>query len=140
MICARCNEPMEASKHRGVPTSTCPKCAGIWVSGESSHQIILREPDAPAVERALESMFNLEFDESMRRCPSCVDKRLKTVFIENTELDFCVSCKGLYFDRGELDRVYPGRRRVEPVEFDHADDAESEKSIWRRLKNFFRAD
>jgi len=129
---------MEASKHRGVPTNTCPKCSGIWASGESLHQIIKREPNAQAVERALESMINLEFDASLRNCPSCGNKRLKTVIIEHTELDFCVNCKGIYFDKGELDRVYPGRKRV-TTEDDHSGPG-AEKDLWRTLKSFFHVD
>ena len=127
---------MEASKHRGVPTSTCPKCSGIWASGDSLHQIIKREPNSQAVERALESMINLEFDPSLRNCPSCGNKRLKTVVIEHTELDFCVNCKGIYFDKGELDRVYPGRKRV-TVE-DGQSGSVAEKDLWHTVKSFFR--
>ena len=128
---------MEATQHHGVPTSTCQKCSGIWVSGDSLHRIIRREQNASAIDAALESMFNLDFNESRRNCPSCVDKRLKTVYIENTELDFCVNCKGLYFDHGELDRVYPGQRNESPETSDETTDITSPGSIWGTLKGFF---
>jgi membrane associated rhomboid family serine protease/Zn finger protein HypA/HybF involved in hydrogenase expression len=38
-------------------------------------------------------------------CPHCHDHHLEPVHHENVELDACVHCGGLWFDRNELDKV-----------------------------------
>jgi len=60
------------------------------------------------VEQTLDSIFKLDFKGSRRHCPNCAGRHLNAVNIGRTELDFCASCKGLFFDPGELGRVFPG--------------------------------
>ena len=55
----------------------------------------------------LDSILDLDYRESRRQCPRCAPRPLKVVVIEDTELDFCSRCKGLFFDPGELDHVLP---------------------------------
>lgn len=64
--------------------------------------------DSTTIEQTLDSILKLDFYVSQRRCPSCVSRYLKAVVVEDTELDFCANCKGLFFDPGELQRVFPG--------------------------------
>lgn len=48
-------------------------------------------------------------------CPAC-DKPLVTLEWDNIEIDYCVSCKGMWFDRGELERVVRGEAsKEEPI-------------------------
>jgi Zn-finger nucleic acid-binding protein len=63
--------------------------------------------DSEGIEQILDSILNLDYRESRRQCPVCAGRYLKVVFIEATELDFCSSCKGIFFDPGELERVLP---------------------------------
>jgi len=41
------------------------------------------------------------------QCPKCKDSKLKAVTVKNKniEIDRCSSCKGLWFDKGELDGI-----------------------------------
>ncbi|MCX7624780.1 MAG: zf-TFIIB domain-containing protein [Candidatus Sumerlaeaceae bacterium] len=40
-------------------------------------------------------------------CPAC-DKPLVTLEWDNIEIDYCVNCRGTWFDRGEVERIVRG--------------------------------
>lgn len=39
------------------------------------------------------------------KCPVCPDKELSMVERQGIELDYCPACRGVWLDRGELDRL-----------------------------------
>ncbi len=39
------------------------------------------------------------------KCPVCTDKELLMVERQGIELDYCPACRGVWLDRGELDRL-----------------------------------
>ena len=54
------------------------------------------------------------------QCPLCLDSTLEPKYVGSTEVDICPRCRGLWLDRGELDRLVgdaPPReaRRPEPA-------------------------
>jgi Zn-finger nucleic acid-binding protein len=108
MKCPQCNHELNAPANSELPVHNCPICSGTWIRGNELHSMLERSDDPVGIGETLDSILDLEFSESRRQCPSCVGRRLKAVVIENTELDFCASCKGLFFDPGELQRVFPG--------------------------------
>jgi Zn-finger nucleic acid-binding protein len=106
MKCPQCNRDLDIPP--GVAPCTCPSCAGVWISGCALRAMFAEDNEQNEVEQTLDSILDANFTESRRRCPSCVGRHLKAVKIDGTELDFCASCKGLFFDPGELERVFPG--------------------------------
>lgn len=136
MICPRCNENMKPADSRGVPSHICPQCSGTWIGGVSLNALFARELDAPEMQERLEAMFDLEFNESQRMCPPCKIRKLKAVHIGSTELDFCVVCKGLFFDKGELERVYPNDRYRSDEE-NAAENHRAEGNFWTTLTGLF---
>jgi len=108
MKCPQCNHSFDTAPDGDLPVHSCATCSGIWIRGHSLHQLLDGKKDASRFTRKLDSIHELEFRSSRRKCPSCKGRHLKAVVIEKTELDFCPSCKGLYFDPGELERVFPG--------------------------------
>jgi Zn-finger nucleic acid-binding protein len=128
---------MDATEIRGVAITTCAKCAGIWVSGAALHELFAREKETAHIEEAFEAIFELEFNASKRICPACPERLLKAVIIENTELDFCLACKGFYFDKGELERVYPGVRGYDD-EDDDDERPDGAGNFWSTLRGFLR--
>lgn len=125
MKCPQCNHSFEAVSDSDLPVHSCSTCAGIWIRGHSLHQLLDGKKDASRFTRKLESIHELEFRASRRKCPSCNGRHLKAVVIEKTELDFCPSCKGLYFDPGELERVFPGILNQTP--------RKKKRGFWSRL-------
>lgn len=108
MTCPRCNTAMEIREQDGIPSSVCPQCNGTWIGGAALARLFERDREAPHIEEALEAILGVDYRSSRRHCPSCRNRYLKAVLIDNVELDYCVACKGLYFDQGELDQVFPG--------------------------------
>lgn len=39
------------------------------------------------------------------QCPLCLDAPLEPRFVDATEVDVCTRCRGIWLDRGELDRL-----------------------------------
>lgn len=39
------------------------------------------------------------------QCPLCPDSSLEPKFVGATEVDICPRCRGIWLDRGELDRL-----------------------------------
>lgn len=137
MNCPRCNGKMEPAEFGGAPVVACSACAGTWADATSVHRLFAGEKDAVDLANALEAMFDLEFVDSPRKCPRCADRRLKAVEIDGTELDYCLACKGLFFDKGELHRVYPETSYKSGANETPDANAVTRESLWRRLKRFF---
>jgi Zn-finger nucleic acid-binding protein len=108
MKCPQCNHRLDTAADSDLPVHNCPFCSGTWIRGNELHAMLARSDDPAGIARTLESILELDFGESRRQCPACIGRRLKSVVIERTELDFCAACKGLFFDPGELQRVFPG--------------------------------
>ena len=108
MICPRCNTAMEAREDDSIRSSVCPQCNGTWIGGAALARLFERDQDAPHIEEALEAILGVDYRSSQRHCPQCRSRYLKAVLVDDVELDHCVTCKGLYFDQGELEQVFPG--------------------------------
>ena len=39
------------------------------------------------------------------KCPSCADATLLMTERQGVEIDYCPSCRGIWLDRGELDKI-----------------------------------
>jgi Zn-finger nucleic acid-binding protein len=48
------------------------------------------------------SRFNGEF---LMQCPACPDQTLAMTNREGIEIDYCPKCRGVWLDRGELDKI-----------------------------------
>ena len=107
MICPHCNCSLEAVADSDLPVHHCPSCSGTWITGRSLHAMLAKSSDSASIERIFNSILKLDYRQSRRQCPACAGRYLKVVVIEATELDFCSSCKGVFFDPGELERVLP---------------------------------
>lgn len=47
-------------------------------------------------------------------CPRCTRTDLARALRQGVEVDFCSSCLGVWFDRGEVERVFNRLSAVEP--------------------------
>ena len=77
-------------------------------------------------------------------CPLCLDAPLEPKFVGPTEVDICTRCRGIWLDRGELDRLLdqPSRdQRPAPSRVDDRYDdrrkGKKKKSKSQRLADLF---
>jgi Zn-finger nucleic acid-binding protein len=133
MNCPQCNRAFDTASDSDLPVHNCSTCNGTWIRGHSLNHLISGSKDAAKIDEILDTILDLEFRESRRKCPSCTGRHLKAVVIERTELDFCASCKGLFFDPGELDRVFPGI-----LDQDQGTRTNNTRGFWHSLLRFIK--
>ena len=44
------------------------------------------------------------------KCPVCTNIELKMTDRQGVEIDYCPDCRGIWLDRGELDKIIEKRR------------------------------
>jgi len=49
------------------------------------------------------------------KCPNCVDTTLVMADRQGVEIDYCPSCRGVWLDRGELDKLLDKAVAASPV-------------------------
>ena len=49
------------------------------------------------------------------KCPICTDVNLQMAERQGIEIDYCPTCRGVWLDRGELDKIIE-RSNIQPVE------------------------
>lgn len=56
------------------------------------------------------------------KCPSCTDTQLVVTTRSDIEIDLCPRCRGVWLDRGELDKIIARSERHPPDDDDYDDD------------------
>lgn len=74
-------------------------------------------------------------------CPACEQVRLTLAERQGVEIDYCPECRGVWLDRGELDKLIGraaggDRDAPRPREHDDGDDRERPGRRGRRRESF----
>ena len=103
---------MRKAEKAGVLIDRCPSCSGIWLDAGELERL---EADEPAMRSEIVQQARQELLEEAARlvsiygvCPKCQAAKLTEVIKRGVKLDYCRSCKGMFFDDTELDRVMAG--------------------------------
>ncbi|MFC5650434.1 zf-TFIIB domain-containing protein [Paenibacillus solisilvae] len=65
------------------------------------------------------------------KCPVCENVRMREVEKDNVLIDVCPDCKGMWLDRGELDKLMLGMRELRD-EYERMEQHASGNSTYRR--------
>ena len=49
------------------------------------------------------------------KCPTCLDSKLTMTDRQGVEIDYCPECRGIWLDRGELDKLLERAAAVTPA-------------------------
>lgn len=102
MICPVCLEPMEPLVFFDTEVDSCRFCGGVWLdSGELSTYISRGSVPGRLLTGYCLDDSKMQVDEGNRKCPKCRDL-MKVVSHKEVNVDTCPSCRGLWFDRGEI--------------------------------------
>jgi Zn-finger nucleic acid-binding protein len=105
-MCPVCNEPMLVYQMRGAEVDRCDRCGGSWLdAGELEIAGRIGEPGDDALAAAIYGAS--DSGRTSRKCPRC-RKRLVEARVEvdpAVVLDHCPRCRGLWFDRGEMEHL-----------------------------------
>jgi len=79
-------------------------------------------------------------------CPACKDTVLSMTDRQGIEIDFCPNCRGVWLDRGELDKIIEkstantsamtSSQLTQPTPFSKYNDYESGHKTHKRRKSF----
>jgi Zn-finger nucleic acid-binding protein len=121
MNCFGCGEVMKKASRDGVLVDTCPTCGGIWLDAGELDALERKEGKerSELLHQARQELAE-ESQQILRlvgMCPKCQAAKLKVLVRHGIQLDYCPSCKGLYFDHLELDRVMQASKEKGPGGF-----------------------
>lgn len=82
------------------------------------------------------------------KCPRCIDKDLLLSERQGVEIDYCPACRGVWLDRGELDKIIErtnlkenrGYYYDEDDDHDHDDHDHDRHNSNRRRRGIFDFD
>ena len=97
---------MVAYELEGIEIDRCLRCGGVWLdAGELKMATELGGADSGGLSAALDASRRI--GRSKRRCPRC-GRKMQLVQVgqeARLELDRCPVGQGLWFDRGELEKL-----------------------------------
>jgi len=117
MNCPSCATELIIEKRNNTDVSFCPGCSGMLLTEANVLKI------APALKKYAADPEGAKrkgyLQESPRTCPAC-NINYMLLRHENIELDFCTSCRGLWFDNNELESILSYMKKKDPEDQTHA--------------------
>lgn len=108
MICPNCKNELKKTVFESYTISYCKKCKGMWIDSFTFENIKNYEsPFGQIININLwKEAENKTVEKSEKKCPQCLKNMAKIKYGDsNVFLEICKDCKGIWFDRGELEKV-----------------------------------
>ena len=97
MNCPKCQERLHSEYYSKNQYLICFYCEGAWVKkSELGGELVIEQPQATKLP-----------------CPSCDNTTLQHVKAAGLELEYCQICEGVFFDKGELEALYPSYKGMD---------------------------
>lgn len=74
----------------------------------------------------------------MLKCPVCSDIKMREIEKDGVLIDVCPDCKGVWLDRGELDKLMNGMREVRRYYDERYGDSDDDDWEDRRKREAYR--
>ncbi len=99
MNCPKCKTAIHEMRLEGVDFDFCSSCKGMWFDRDELAFMMELKKDIPYIEKIKEAAKRTAYD-----CPRCGQKleELKFDSLHNLLFDRCLSCHGIWLDKGEL--------------------------------------
>jgi hypothetical protein len=110
MNCPACLHPLHRFKAGTVTLDGCDGgCGGLWFDHRELAKVNRLHPDPGAKIADLSVDSNIRVhDDDIRQCPKCnsvmLEKKLHCLG-SGVIMDVCPKCKGIWLDRGELEKI-----------------------------------
>jgi Zn-finger nucleic acid-binding protein len=114
MKCPKCAAEVEVREPGGMCVAQCPACRGIWMSEETLRRAKDEaEPDVNWMDFSLwKHRHEFVVGEEAVDCPSCGRPMVALSYGDTgVVVDYCVHCRGVWLDEGELTRIVGSLRR-----------------------------
>jgi len=149
MLCPHDGDLLEHQQYFKYPRWACATCKGSFIH-ERDLSENLGHKKAP---KSVEVIAGVKLDsvtQSQIRCPKD-EALMRAVMVAGCEVDVCPSCKGLWLDGGEYDRIVrrmsertekmrgaPKAANEEGVDLTTPDAWEFLRGVWRSYKSWKR--
>ena len=101
MRCPKCNDETLIEYDYGSGVFRCGACSGHWLKYQSLESYLVERDEMTA--KAFRAIWDLQSETSETlKCPHD-QSGLRVFTYKATELDFCMECKGLWFDALEME-------------------------------------
>lgn len=115
--CAKVKMLKFKDQRSGLEIDSCPECFGLWFDSEEL-KLFFESPDLST--QMLDEGVMLERlsgepedPQQTRQCPECrTDLFLSR--LGSTAIDYCLSCRGIWLDRRELESLVSDYQKGEP--------------------------
>jgi Zn-finger nucleic acid-binding protein len=114
MICLRCESDTQKTIFEGVLIDYCSECQSFWLDGEElevavengkfDSEILCKEVDIEKLPRDI--VFHHD-----NICPKCVSTNFRKMERYGIQLNQCWNCKGIFFDRDELQKCINSEKK-----------------------------
>lgn len=97
--CPKCRGYMLEQDLRGIQIDLCSRCEGIWLDRGELAVLAETPDDLPEADGGV--------NDTVYRCPRCSSALKERRYSQqyNLQIDVCAECRGVYLDRGELNRI-----------------------------------
>jgi|GEM_PF-2267123 len=102
MECPSCSNGVLLAPSEGDKGLCCTQCDGLWLEKDTLNSLCNGNELDPDILRA--KLKTERRVDNGRACPSCA-KTLAVSAVNKIELDWCETCEGVWFDRGESQKV-----------------------------------
>jgi len=113
MLCYRCNTVMKKILFNNELIDKCPYCNGIWLDSGEFESILYKLSKKTKEELRIKCIKEIK-DEEMGYnilCPKCKIGKLVRKKVYGIEIDRCKTCKGVFFDDGEFEKLMTEYRK-----------------------------
>lgn len=99
LTCPKCSSAMVKPEQLPISIRRCNECQGRWLDLEE----IKSQISDPSI---LWDALSTQGTVTGLGCPACRDRPLSQAWYGDSEIDWCPTCKGIFFDPGELDQIH----------------------------------
>lgn len=101
MKCPKCELDMTPVAYQGVMVDRCGTCHGVWLE-KHELEVVLDKKIASAFDVGRPSLDGTVADAKPAYCHRCDVSMMKIDGAADVTFDWCESCGGMFFDKGEL--------------------------------------
>ncbi len=74
------------------------------------------------------------------KCPTCPETTLVMADRQGIEIDYCPQCRGVWLDRGELDKLIEKSASTQSIQAVRPDDSRESRDDYRESRDDYRKD
>ena len=103
--CPKCVGPLRFGTNPRGPVGTCYDCWGLWIDTPRLNSVREEYPVATPLYRATTQLKAKLASPSELLCPFCAGEHLLRQTIRGVEVEWCPTCRGIFLDKGERQRL-----------------------------------